>query len=269
MPLFRRQVYLQIGTEGDEGKSFRDLRVAFRTKATRSSTLNEGVIQVWNVNPDTVALAQNPDAVIRLWAGYDVPQMIFQGNPVEDGVVMKRQGPDRILSIEAQDGLRAYQEARVSVSFTTETTLEQLYATVAEQLGLPEGTIRVDSSFRFTQGGTFSGYARDVLERIAQSTGSGWFIRDGALQLVGVDEDTGERAVVFSSTTGNLIGSPERTDKGVEITALLAPTLRPGKPFRLESLDLSGDYIADTVEFQGDSGYSTPFYVKVLGIPKS
>ncbi len=264
--IFQRQVVVQIGTAGSEGKSFSGLKTTFRVSMSRESTPNDGVIKLYNVNADTVALAQNPDAVIRVLAGYDVPQLLFSGNPVEDGVRLVRQGVDRILTIEAQDGLRAYQDARVSISYTTETTLEELYQAVAAQLGLPEGAIRVDSSFRFTQGGVFSGYARDILDRIAASTSSGWFIRDGTLQLVGLAEDTGERAVVFSATTGNLIGSPTRTDTGVEITALLAPTLRPGKPFRVESADVNGDFVADTVEFIGDS-HGGDFYVKAVGIP--
>ncbi len=265
--LYGRRAILQLGTANDEGKSFSDLRVTFRVVSTRKSTPNEATIQLYNPNPDTIALAQDPDAVIRLLAGYDVPQVIFTGNPTEGGVKSVKQGPDRILSIEAQDGLRAYQDARVSVSYTTETTLQQVYDTVAAAMGLPQGTIRVDESFKFTQGGVFSGYARDILDRIALSTGSGWFIRDGTLQLVGADEDTGERAVLFSATNGNLIGSPALSDKGLEVTAMLAPTIRPGMPFRVESESVSGDYTADRVEFSGDN-MGGVFQVKVLGVPR-
>jgi hypothetical protein len=263
--LFSRQVILQLGTEGNTGKSFRDIRVSFRVKMSRSSTPNTAAIQAWNLNAATVALLQQPRSVARLLVGYDTPQLIFQGNPVANGVTLERQGPDRVLTIEAQDGGRVYQEARVSISFATETTLRQVYDEVSRQMGLPAGTIRISEDVVFSQGLSLSGTARDVMDRIARSTGSDWFVRDGVLQLVGTSEDTGEPAVVFSTTTGNLVGAPSRKDDGVEVKALIAPALRPGKKFVVESADISGTYIAGDVEFEGDSGWAQPFYVKTVG----
>lgn len=263
--LFGRQVILQLGTEGETGKSFRDLRVGFNVKMSRSSTPNTATIKAYNVNAGTVALLQQPRAVARLLVGYDTPQLIFTGNPVKNGVTLERQGPDRILTIEAADGGRAWQEARVSIAFATETTLRQVYDEVARQMGLPAGTIRVSEDVVFSQGLTLSGPARDVMDRIARSTSSDVFIRDGVLQLVGTGEDTGEQAVVFSTKTGNLIGAPSRKDAGVEVTALIAPALRPGRKFVVESADINGVFVAGDVEFDGDSGFAQPFYVKTTG----
>jgi hypothetical protein len=265
MALFSRQAILQLGVEGETGKSFRDLRIDFRVKMSRSSTPNTATIRAWNVNAGTVALLQEPRAVARLLVGYDTPQLIFEGNPVKNGVTLERQGPDRVLTIEAADGGRAYQEARVSISFATETTLRQVYDEVASQLGLPAGTIRISEDVIFSQGLTLSGPARDVMDRIARSTASDVFVRDGVLHLVGTNEDTGEEAVVFSSRTGNLIGAPSRKDSTVEVVALIAPAIRPGRKFVVESADINGTFVASDVEFEGDSGWAQPFYVKVSG----
>ncbi len=269
MALFGRQVHLQLGTSGSTGKTFSGFRVTFDVKMTRSSTPNEAVIELYNPNPATVALAQDPDAVIRLLVGYDTPLQVFTGNPIKNGVRLERRGPDRVLRLEAQDGGRAWGSARISVSFATQTTLRQVYDAIAEQLGLPAGTIRLDEDLVFPQGIALAGPARDVLDRLATSTASEWFIRDGVLQFVGSGEDTGEEAIVFSATGGNLIGSPTPKDDGIEIKALLAPTLRPGRTFKVESADYNGLYVAQDVAFRGDSGWDQAFYVIASGTPRS
>jgi hypothetical protein len=134
-------------------------------------------------------------------------------------------------------------------------------------MGLPTGAVRLPSSFRLSQGVVLSGSARDALDSLCRSIGAEWFIRDGALQVTTAGGSTGEPAVVFSSATGNLIGSPSKTKEGCEVTGLISPTLRPGKPFSVVSESITGLYTADSVAFDGDSGWETPFYVTVRGVP--
>jgi len=268
--LFGRQVLLTIGPDGGEGRVFQGFRVRFKVSMNRSSTPNSAVIEAFNLNPTSIALAQDPTSVVEVRVGYDVPLLIFRGNPVKDGVRLDRQGTDTVLRIEAQDGGRAYRSARVSVGYSTNTTAQQVFDAVAEQMGLPQGTIRVPADVTFPRGITLNGPARDVLDRLSTSLGCEWFVRDGVLQFVGAGEDTGESAVVFSATAGNLIGSPTPKDDGkLEVKALLAPSLRPGKVFSVESADYSGLYVADDVEFNGDSGWETPFYVTATGKARS
>lgn len=265
--LFQRQVILQLGTEGSEGKSFSDLRIDFRVDHTRTGTPNKGVIMAYNLNEESVALLQQPDAIVRLIAGYDVPRQIFRGSPVANGVQLEKQGPDRILKIEAEDSGRQLAAARLNVSFDTQVTIREVFDEVAAQLGLPAGTIRLgDESITYPNGIHLAGPARDILDRLALSTQSDVFTRDGALYAIPTDGgDTGETAVVFSSELGNLIGSPSPKDKGVEVTALLEPSIRPGRPFRLRSRRYNGDYVARDVSFVGSSGWDTAFYVVVTG----
>jgi hypothetical protein len=268
--LFGRQVSLQIGREGGgTAKTFEGFRVTFDVTMSKSSTPNSAVIEAFNLNPASIALAQDPKAVVRLFVGYDVPRQIFQGHPIANGVRLDRRGPDRVLRLELQDGGRAWRDARVAVSYTTSTTLRQVYDAIAAQLDLPAGTVEIDEDFTFPKGISLAGPARDVLDRLAASTSSDWFIRDGAIQFIGTGGDTGEQAVVFSATAGNLIGSPVPKDNGIEITALLAPSLRPGKVFAVESEDYNGLYVAGDVGFKGDSGWDRPFYVTTSGTPRS
>ncbi len=269
MPLIDRQAILQIGPPGLPGREFRGIRGSFSIKMTRGNTPNKGKITADNLSRESASLMQQPKAVVRLTLGYDVPRLVFQGEPVKAGVRERKQGPDRLLIIEAQDGGLAWRSARLALAFDGPTTLGQVFDVVVEQLALPTGVIRIDRSFQFPNGLTLYGKASDVLDRLAVMSDGDWFIRDGVVNLINRDGDTGEPAVKFSSVTGNLIGDPEPTDKGLKITALLEPSMRPGRAFVVESERFNGVYIARDVSFIGDSGFDNSFYVVITGRPRT
>lgn len=262
--MFGRKVSLQIGPDGGAGKDFSGFRVRFRVEMNRKSTPNKATVEAYNLAPDSISLFQAPGAVVRVLAGYDAPMQIFRGSPVKAGVLVQREGPDRVLHVEAQDGGAEWSK-RVNLSYATDTTSAQIVTDLAAALGVPVGLIESGTAFSLSQGVVLTGPASGALDRLCLSLGLRWYIRDGA--LVVASGSTGELAVCFSSVTGNLIGSPQRTKEGVEITGLLAPTLRPGKPFRVISEEVNGDFVCDSLVFQGDSGWDRDFYVVAKGVP--
>jgi hypothetical protein len=267
--MFGRSVTLQLGNEAGAGKSFTGLRVRFRVEMTRESTPDKATIELYNPAPDSIALVQQPLSVVRLLVGYEdsIPQQVFQGNPIPLGVHDTKTGPTRILKIEAQDGQRALSSKRINLSLATATTLGAVLTQVTTALGLPQGTVLPGdlASRRLTQGAVLVGSCADVLTRLCNSAGLEWFVRDGALQIVTAGGTTGEIVPVFSSISGNLIGSPIRTKEGIEVKALISPTLRPGKMFSVASLDYNGLCICDSLVFDGDSGWDVPYYVTAKG----
>lgn len=267
--LWGRRVTLQIGQPDGAGRSYSDLRINFRAKQTLDATPNSAEILLYNPSDQSLAEVQRPDAVVRLIAGYEIPRLIFVGEPIPHGVRIERRGPDRILVIEAQDGSRAYRAGRVEVSIPRATTVGEVFDTVARQMGLPIGSVRgVDRSIALPHGLTLAGAARDVLDRLAAMSGADWSITDGAIDVVPRGGDTGERAVVFSTKQGNLVGSPKRTVEGVEIVGLLEPTMRPGRAFVVDSRDVRGTFVARDVTHTGDTGYSPEFYTLIAGVPR-
>lgn len=267
MALWQRQVVFEVGQPGAAGVSLSDLRVAFRVTHTKTSAPSPATISIWNMRPETIAEFQRPGAVVRLLAGYDVPLQIFQGNPIVDGVKVDKRGTDRILTVKAQDGLDAYQGSKVDVTFGAETSLFEILSEAISQLGLPLGPSAPVPDIRFPDY-TYHGDASELMDRIAEMSSLDWLIRDGSIVLLGEGETSGETAVLYSSKAGNLIGSPARKDGGVEVTALLDASMRPGMPFVVESDEINGEYIAEDVVFVGDSGFAGPFYVIVTGVER-
>lgn len=269
MSLFGREVLLEVGAPGSAGKRFAGLRVGFRVEMSLSGVPNKARIEVYNVNPDTVATAQDPDAEIRLSVGYNgVPLLIFKGNPTPGGVLVERRAPDRIMTIESQDGGAALRRARISESFDGEVTAREVFDRLASALGIPEGVVDFSGDHRFSRGLVLRGDVRSILDRLTRAAGAEWYVRDGALVVLPDGGDTGETAVRFSASSGSLVGSPSPKDDGIEIVGLISPTMRPGKLFEVESASVNGVFVAREVVFEGDSGYANPFYVRITGRAK-
>ena len=267
-PLFMRKVLLQIGEPGDVGKQYKDLRIAFNVTMTDASSPNEANIDVYGLNADSLAVAQSPTAEVRLLVGYDAPRQIFVGNPVKNGVSIVRQQAEVILRIKAQDGGRAYGTARVALSYSQPTLLSEVVSAVSKQLGLPTDVVQIDDDYEIPGGLTLVGPARNILDDLARSRAADWMIRDGAFVWKPKGQDTGEQAVVFSSRTRNLVGSPSPKEDGIEVKALIDPNMRPGKLFQVESADYNGLYVARAVTFTGDT-HGNDFYVVVHGTPRA
>lgn len=271
MGLFGRQVFLSFGLAGFEGREFRDIRIRFRVDQKRTSDPHKAVIEAWNLTRESAAILQDPKVVVRLSAGYETPRQIFVGEPIKNGVAIRRQGTERLARIEALDGGKAYQESRVNVTMSTGSTIEQILEEVIGSFGLPTGTIEIpENNLSYPDGVHLGGTSRDVMDRLMESLGAQWFINDGVINVVGTDAPVNVTGPLFSVAGGNLIGSPTPKDEGtIEIKALLDPDVRPGTPFRVESEQYSGDYTARDVIFTGDSGWDTPFYVTIIGTRRS
>ena len=269
MALFGRHVVTQIGVPGGPGISLTDLRVRFNIKMSRTSTPDEAVITMYGVSRQTVSILRAEGVIISIFAGYSVPLQIFTGTPIADGVSLEKAGPERVLTIEAQDSGKLLKETTLSISYATPVSAQQLVNEAVAALQLPPGVVTVDPSVIFTQGISFTGTAKDLLTQMSVACAADWWVRDGVMYFLPADTETGEMAVEFSSLRGNLIGSPVRkADDKVEIIALMEPSMRPGKPFRVVSEEVNGDFIAQDVEFVGDSGWENEFYVKAIGKPR-
>lgn len=267
--LFGRQVWVEIGPEGGPGVRLADLRVSFKVEHKASKAVSTAEIAIFNPAPSSLALLHAPLAAIRLLAGYDAPQVLFQGPPVKDGVELQRQGADRILKVDAADGGRAYVGTAFNTSLTTPTTFGQVLALILAETLWARGYIDpAIEAISLPHGIVLQGRPSEILDRLAAAAlpfGAEWFVRDNALYLVPRGQATPEVAPLVSSTVGNLIGSPTPTKKGCKVTALLDATMRPGRAFVVESLLVNGTFVAKDVTFTGDSGYERDFYMQLVG----
>lgn len=269
--LFGRQVWVEIGPEGGPGVRHTGLRVSFKVEHKASKAVSTAEISVYNPAPSTIAALRVPGSAIRVLAGYDVPRVMFQGPPVKDGIEYKTEGADRILKVDAADGVRAYVGTLINTSFTTPTTFGQVLALVLAQTLWFRGFIDpAIEAVALPHGIVLTGRPAEIMDRLAaaaQPAGADWFVRDHALYLVPRGQATPEAAPLISGVQGNLIGSPTPTKKGTKVRALLDASMRPGRSFVLQSLLVSGTFVCRDVSFEGDSGWDGAFYMTLTGRP--
>lgn len=242
-------------------------RVSFEVTKTLKGEPNKATISVYGVDAETYStlLAKNRDLVVQLFAGHEIPSLVFQGNPVKAGVEFKIQAPERILMIEAKDGHHAYQRGRLKGSYDGEVPLSQIVEEAAKQLGIPVGVIDIPGDMRFTQGIHLRGPAHRVLDRLAQSVGSDWSIQNGRLQFLPRNSVRRNSGPLYASSLNNIIGEPTKKEKGIELTVMLDPGLLPGDRFEVRSDVLplfNGVYKAKAVRHTGDN-WDQAFYTEI------
>lgn len=251
--LFGRAWSVQVGLAGQETTDWGGLRTRFRVVKTTKREPNKCTVSVWNVNDSSIARAQEKGAVLRLLAGYGVPQTIFLGDV--DLVEVGYEGPDRIIRIEAQDGARRFRRATLDRSYAADTPLDEIFNDLFDALGLPRGNVQIPSQ-RLASSFTAAGFTRDILDRLSASYGLEWFLLDGALEIFPA-ETAASVGPLISADTG-MVGSPERwTDEkdqdGVQVRSLMQPQMQPGSRFELRSRQFTGIYRAIEVEHTGDT----------------
>jgi hypothetical protein len=242
-------------------------RVSFEVTKTLKGEPNKATISVYGVDAETYSalLAKKRELVVRLFAGHEIPALVFQGNPVKAGVEFKIQAPERILMVEAKDGYHAYQRGRLKGSYDGEVPLAQIVEESAKQLGLPIGVIDIPGDMRFTQGIHLRGPAHRVLDRLAQSVGSDWSIQNGKLQFLPKSRVRRDSGPLYASSLNNIIGEPTKKEKGIELTVMLDPGLIPGDRFEVRSDVLplfNGVYKATAVRHSGDN-WDQAFYTEI------
>ena len=270
---FNRKVILQL-----DDVSYEDYRIQFSITRTVSGEPNAARISIWGLSRETASnmAFRSRDLRVRLLAGYQdgdqQPSLLFEGNPVDEGLVFEREGAERILRIQAQDGIRRYQTARVNVAFEAGTTYRQIVEEVVRQMGLPQTTIQTDDP-AFDEvvesGVCYASRATRVLDSLAQTLRSDWSIQDGKLQFIQKNRTRLERGPRFSPELNNIINDPKPRDGGLDVTVFLTPMI-PGDRFIVEGTAdprWNGLFRAVSVQHRGDSGWANEFYTTIEGRP--
>lgn len=272
--MFGRVMELHFGVPGQTGRRVTGLRMAAHVEMDRSSTANRAVITVWGASDATAGAVQQEGVVVRLLAGHrdSGVRQIFTGRPIKHGVKPTLDnGNQRVLVIEATDAGVDIAGAHVTLARATASSAAAVLTDLTSQLGLPLGEVALPDDVAWPYGVNLTGPVGDALDRIVAATGGDWFVRDGALYVLGAGRGVTEEASVYSTTEPlrNLVGEPTPTKEGVEVTVLCDPAMRPGRPFTVHSERVTGTYVARDVVFDLDSGFDNVFYTRVTGRPRA
>ena len=249
--LFDRTALVRVGPAGSEGTVLEDIHLVFRVEKTLGSEPNWCEVAARNLSENTRSSIRAEDTLI-LEAGYESTELLFKGEVTS--VKTSQQGPDRVTRIECGDGVKPIKEARLTQgkSFGKNTSARAVLDFLAQALGVGVGEIRYGTAPTFPHGYAVTGLVKRNLDRLAKRLGTIWSVQDGELQMLPPKTPLDELAVILAAETG-LVGSPTKTEQGVDARLLLSPKVRPGRLVRVDAEYVKGDFISSRVVHRGDT----------------
>lgn len=279
--LFGRKVQVTVGKRGQNGLLIENLRIVFKIEKTLEKIPNNSTVEIYNLSEKSRAAFEVKGSAIRVSAGYgDSPKDIFIGDIAT--VVTKRTGADIITSIEAQDGLLAYQTKEADISFAPGAKVGTILDSLTAAFGLTQGEVQgVDRNDQYLNGASFSGKLRDHVDTLlGKQRNLGWSIQDGQLQILPKTKGSLRKAVFLSPETG-LVGSPFKrvvlnqdiakkvegkdAENGVQLKSLLNAEIVPGRIVQVEAQFCKGIFKVDKVVHSGDT-HAVTYYSDVEAI---
>lgn len=258
-----------------------NLRVQFKVKKTSKKEPNSCDLTIYNLSADSRGKISR-DVKLTVEAGYvGTLAQIFSGDALTVDHV--HDGPNWITRIQCNDGERAYRFSTVSESFKAGTGFGDVFEKVASKTGLDVADavkfIRGEIKDQFTRGFVAHGFAFSELDRLLKDRGLDYSIQDGRLQILKAGTASKDSAITLSSSTG-LIGSPAhgtgdattskaRAEKAsiLKVKSLLQPGIKPGRKLKVESVDISGSFVARDVLHSGDTA-GGDWYSDVEAVPE-
>lgn len=268
MRQFGRHYVLQVGNES-ESIQISNLRVKFSIQHSHDKKPNHAKISVINLNPTHRNLITNRQYnKIALSVGYgsvDDCRLIYAGQISKPH--NERRGLDFYTVMECDDGATAYRTAFMNVTLAAGSTHSDVLNQCIETMGdVQPGVVGVDGDVTLSRGRTCYGMTRHILSQVAGHHNADWSIQNGSLMMLTTEYCLPDDAVVLSQSSG-MIGSPQVTDNGIEVSCLLNPALQVGGLIRIDSIldEYDGDYKIVALDISGDT-HSNEWTCKVTAV---
>lgn len=265
MRQFGRVLELKIGNR-KENIVINNLRVTFSIKKTLTSEPNTAEISVYNLNDSNRNLITGKQYhFLELSVCYkeDVLRLIFCGDILT--VENKLTGQDIITTMRCGDGHRAYTEKTIIKTMQKGQKDSDFLNEAVSSFGVQKGAIDLPHDRVLPRGKVMMCDTREAMHKIAINNNADWSIQDDQLVVIPKDKAlANNEGWVISRSTG-MIGSPKKSNEGLEVTTLCNPHYRIGSLVRVESklTEYNGDYKVKSIEHNGDL-YGTNWHSKLV-----
>jgi hypothetical protein len=278
MTQYGRVIEVRVGQPGATPKSLLSVRsltptgyfepgfaMSFSVRRTSERRDDVGEVVVHNPGPEILGELQDEGFVTQVLAGYGGQRaMVLTGKLVPSTLNIRTDRGTQTATWRVTDGGVSLRSLRIARSWRS-LRASAGFDWVIETAGLTRGVIRLGKDHEYARAVLLSGTVASILSRLARDSRSNWSMQDGRLNVWPKDEQRKVRALTFSPRSG-LIGEPRQRDKRrIEISTLLAPSMRPGDLYVLEGVRHAGRYIAEEVHHDGESGYESRFTTQLVG----
>lgn len=246
-----------------------DHKISFKIEKTLKPQPNTCEISIWNLNKDQRAQLEElrPKTTLatkgiscQIDAGYQNDTALLWLGDLRS-VQSVRSKADWITTLSSGDGEKAWQNARLHVSYGPNTPVETVLRALVRALGVGEGNVgRVASNLKLkgagsllTHGTVISGPVAPQLDAWARSADLEWSVQDGRIQFLNRAKALGGKAVRIASDTG-MVGSPTVDQKGIlTVKVLFIHDIRAGALIVLDADRIKGNYRIQKATWNGDT----------------
>lgn len=188
------------------------LHISFSVEKCDVESPNTAKVQVWNLSDESLKILDGKDCIVELKAGYgNNNALILVGNVTS--VVTTPDNADRMTEIEVMDGRVELRDTTISISINGSVNCKDVYKKIASKMGLPI-TFAGDLSFKkIPNGFSYTGKAKNALQKIAKYCGHSWTIQNQTIQITWPGRAISSRGFLLNSDSG-LISIPKRITIG-------------------------------------------------------
>jgi len=234
---FNRKVDVTIFKGSDQaGLNISDLRISFEVTKNQLGYPQLAMIEIYNLKRDNQNRIKNVFDRVVVNAGYeDAVNQIFLGDI--RNVEKVRQGTDMITRIWAGSSDRGFKKGIMNYTAGANTDVRSIIDEAVNAFGdVAVGRIDELVGTKKIMGESYSGSAKQILDRLAKDYEFDWFIDDGKINVLKPESTLNpeSNAVLISSTTG-MIDIPALTERGVIVKTLLDSAIKLGKLIKVEA----------------------------------
>lgn len=235
--MFKRQIKIIIAEFETE-----DIRINFNIEKSLIGYPNLGNIKIYNLSENSRNKIEEKGLQVQLFAGHidTGAPLLFSGDIIN--VVHLKNGPDWISEIFAADGINILSTSTINKTLPAGANTEQIYNELISQMegiskGVTEGLKNClsgkKSLLRELQ---LSGNVKDWLDKISKDCGFDYSVNEGIIETAPTDLPLSDVPPVIINQASGMIGSPERTEIGINVKNILLPTLKLGRTIKVESI---------------------------------
>jgi cell wall-associated NlpC family hydrolase len=226
---FGRRYRITVSDDSGNALDVSDLHCIFNIIKTIQMEPNSSEISIYNLNAKTENEIMMTGKRVTVEAGYEGTQfgLIFDGDILqairerEDGTTFK-------LTIIALDSDRAVNFDIANFSVARGQTARSVVENIVNAAKNPVSIGSISDKLKgqtLPRGKVIFGKASDYLRQIAKTYNLQYYMNDGSLNLISLDELPSDEIFELSPKSG-LIGTPEQTDYGISGQCLLNPQIK-------------------------------------------
>jgi hypothetical protein len=235
-----------------------DFRFTFNIQNGDVESPNTAIITIYNLRKETRTKIIHEFDTVTLEVGYQNNiGVIFRGE-IKQFIAGNEDNVTNFLEIRAADGDPSYNfglfgNSGEGVTLNAPHTRAQLLEKVSQALGLPthpnaQDVLAGSGGVLLSQvrGKVLFGLARVQASNMANTASARFSIQQGVVTFVPLTGYLPGTAVEINSLTG-MIGTPNTTDNGIEVTTLINPLIKIGCQIKINNADITQTIIRNRI----------------------